>query len=112
MAAALGGAAALIVLMLAGSALSLLRSARRLSELARDLEARAELALGQVETALAAARAELERVDDLVGSAEALTETVGSAARLAHAALATPLIKAMALKAGTARASKRLRRAG
>jgi hypothetical protein len=55
------------------------------------------------------ARRELERVDDLVGSAEALTETVGSAGRLAHAAVSSPLIKLMAFGAGTARAGRRLR---
>ena len=51
-------------------------------------------------------------MDDLVGSAEAITETVGSASRLAHSAIATPIIKVMAFRAGTARAGRRLRKAG
>ena len=43
------------------------------------------------------AGAELERVGDLVGSAESITETVGSASRLAYVSLSNPLIKVLAL---------------
>jgi hypothetical protein len=49
-------------------------------------------------------------VDDLIGSAEAITHTVGATSRLARLALAGPVIKVMALGAGTARAGRRLRR--
>jgi methyl-accepting chemotaxis protein len=95
-----------------GSALSLRRSARDLQALADDLAEQAAVVISDAEAAVARARRELDRVDDLVGSAEAITETVESATRLAHTALATPLIKVMALRAGTARVGKKLRKAG
>lgn len=91
------------------AALSLRRSARDLQLLAGELAEHAEVVMGDVEETIATARAELARVDDLVGSAEAITETVGSASRVAHAVLAAPLIKVVALGAGTARAGRRLR---
>jgi len=104
--------AALAVAALLGAALSLRRSARDLQALADELDEQASVVIGEAEATVARARRELDRVDDLVGSAEAISETVESATRLAHTALATPLIKVMALRAGTARAGKKLRKAG
>jgi hypothetical protein len=98
-----------VVLVLLGAALSLTRSARELRTLVEEMNDHAASVIGEAEATIARARGELERVDDLVGSAEAITETVGSASRLAHAALATPLIKVLAFGAGTARAGRRLR---
>jgi hypothetical protein len=112
------GAVAIVVAVLStvavfgliGAAISLRRSAKELRLLADELTEHAAAVLGEVETTVEQARGELARVDDLVGSAEAITETVGSASRLAHAAMATPMIKVMALAAGTARAGRRIRR--
>jgi hypothetical protein len=104
--------ATLVVVAMLGAAVSLRRSARQLQALAEELSEHAGVVIGEAEATLTRARRELDRVDDLVGSAEAITETVGSATRLAHSALAAPLIKVMAFRAGTARAGKRLRRAG
>ncbi len=56
------------------------------------------------------ANAELERVDDLLGSAKAISGTVDSASRLAYLALSNPVIKAMALASGTSRAASAFRR--
>jgi hypothetical protein len=112
MAVAVAVGATLVLATLTGAALSLRRSAANLHAVADELVEHAASVLDDAEATIAAARGELARVDDLVGSAEALTETVGSASRLAHAALATPLIKVMALRAGTVRAGRRLRRAG
>jgi hypothetical protein len=91
---------------------SLRRSAQELQELAEELTAHTAAVLGRAEETISRAEVELARVDDLVGSAEAITDTVGAASRLAHTALATPLIKVIAFGSGTARAGKRLRRAG
>jgi hypothetical protein len=99
----------LVVAVLIGSAVSLARTAAELRSLADELTQHAGAVLSEVEGTVDRARKELDRVDDLVGSAEALSETVGSASRLAHAAMSAPLIKLMALGAGTARASRRLR---
>lgn len=104
--------ATVVVLGMLGAALSLRRSARALHALADELSDHAATVLGRAEDTIHRAEGELARVDDLIGSAEAITETVGSATRLAHAAFAAPLIKVMALGAGTARAGKRLRKAG
>lgn len=94
-----------------GAALSLRRSARELRILAEEMGDHAQSVIGEAEQTIARARGELDRVDDLIGSAEAITETVGSASRVAHAVLAAPLIKVLAFGAGTARAGRRFRKA-
>jgi hypothetical protein len=104
--------ATVVVLGLLLAAVSLIRTARRMRAVAEELAEHTTVVLGDVEVAVSRARGELDRVDDLIGSAEAITHTVGSASRLAHTALASPLIKVMALGAGTARAGRRLRKAG
>jgi hypothetical protein len=91
---------------------SLLRTARQLRALAEELNDHTAAVLGDVEVTVTQARSELERVDNLVGSAEAITQTVGSASRLARVALSRPMIKVVALGAGTARAGRRIRKAG
>ena len=67
-----GGASAL-----AWAAVSLLRTARQLRALAEELADHTSVVLGGVEVAMARAQGELDRVDDLVGSAEAINATVG-----------------------------------
>lgn len=103
---------AVVVVVLLGAALSLRRSARELRLLAEEMSDHALAVIGEAEQTIYRAQGELARVDDLIGSAEAITETVGTASRLAHATLATPLIKLLAFGAGTARAGRRLRKAG
>lgn len=56
------------------------------------------------------ANAELVRVDGLIESAQSVSSTVDSASRLAYLAFSNPVIKAMALATGTAKAAKALRR--
>jgi hypothetical protein len=56
------------------------------------------------------ANAELERLDALLDSATSVSATVDSASHLAYLAFSNPLIKAMALATGTAKAAKALRR--
>jgi hypothetical protein len=102
--------ATVVVLALLAGAWSLIRSARQLRALADELTLHAATVITDAEHTVVRAQAELDRVDTLVGSAEAITQTVGSASRLAHMALSGPLIKLMALGAGTARAGQRLRR--
>src|SRR4051812_32363353 len=53
---------------------------------------------------------ELERVDDLVGTAEAISARVEGASRIASAALSRPVIRTVAVATGTSRAAKRLRK--
>jgi hypothetical protein len=104
--------ATLVVLGGLAAVASLLRTARQLRALAEELHEHAAAVLGDVEVTVSQARSELDRVDNLVGSAEAITRTVGSTSRLARAALSRPMIKVVALGAGTARAGRRMRKAG
>lgn len=56
------------------------------------------------------ANAELARVDGVLDRAESIGTTVDAASRLAYLAFGNPVIKALALAAGTTRAARRLRR--
>jgi hypothetical protein len=53
---------------------------------------------------------ELQRLDGLLDSATSVSATVDSASHLAYLAFSNPLIKAMALATGTAKAARALRR--
>ncbi len=55
------------------------------------------------------ARADLDRFDKVLGSAEAISGAVAGGGRVARAALSTPVIKTAALATGTSRAMRRLR---
>jgi hypothetical protein len=103
--------ATLVVAALVVAAISVMRSARGLRRASEDLAERTALLIDDVGATVSRAGAELERVEDLVGSAESITETVGAASRLAYLALSNPLIKVLALGRGTSRASARWRRA-
>lgn len=52
---------------------------------------------------------ELNRLDDAVASLRSASGTVDAASRLAYLAFSNPVIKAMALGAGTAKAARTLR---
>lgn len=56
------------------------------------------------------ANLEIERLGGVLGTAESIGGTVDSASRLAYLAFSNPLIKGMALAAGTSRAARRFRR--
>jgi hypothetical protein len=58
---------------------------------------------------VAEASTDLERVDDLIGTAESLANTVDAASRTAYLSVANPVIKTVAFAKGTSRAAKRLR---
>jgi len=54
------------------------------------------------------AATEMERVGDVLASAEAVSGTVDSASRLAYRAFANPVVKALAFGTGTGSALRRL----
>lgn len=101
--------ATLVIVALVASLWSALRAGRRVRAAAEALERDVRAVLQSVDGTLAHANAELERVDGLIGSAEQLTNTVGTASRMAYASLASPVIKVMAFSRGTSQASRRLR---
>jgi hypothetical protein len=59
--------------------------------------------------ATAAARADLDRFDRVLGSAEAIAATAARTSRVARTTLSAPMIKAAGLATGTSRAVRRLR---
>ena len=74
--------------------------------LLEDLRASADAA----NDAMLAARADLERFDRVLGSAEAISATAARSSRIARTTLSTPMIKAASVATGTSRAVRRLRR--
>jgi hypothetical protein len=101
--------ATVVILALAAALARALRAARELRAAAEELRRASLELLGHMDGAMAHVSAELERVDDLIGSAEVLSETVGSASRLAYTSVASPLIKMLAFARGVARGARRLR---
>jgi predicted PurR-regulated permease PerM len=101
--------ATLIVVALLLALVSMIRAATELRKAAERLTGEVTGLLDQLDGALATATIELERVDDLVGSAANLTETVSVVSRSAYVTLASPVIRIMALRRGAARARNRWR---
>jgi hypothetical protein len=101
--------ATLVVVALGAGLVAVVSSARELRRAATELQEQSDALLGAMAGAVDRAERQVERVDDLVGSAETISEAVGSASRIASTAMAKPVIKAMAFGAGAARAGRRFR---
>ena len=110
--------AALVVAVAATVALCLLVAvvvwlARAVRALNRELDrVRVEVAatVAALEDAVGHAEAEMDRTDGLLDAAERITAAAETRARLTTDALSTPMIKALAIAAGTNRAAQRLKR--
>jgi uncharacterized protein YoxC len=89
---------------------SMIRTLRLMRGTVEQFRREALPLVSELRTTVVKANAELDRVDGLLGSAESISGTVDSASRLAYLAFANPVVKLMALGAGTARAARRLRR--
>lgn len=101
--------ATLVVVALAAGLFYVVAAGRRLRRAAADLERRSNELMAALEVAADRAELQVQRVDDLVGSAESISDAVGQASRVAGMAVSGPVIKAMAFGAGAARAGRRLR---
>ena len=66
--------------------------------------------LTELQRTVTTANVELEKLDGLLDSASGVTATVDSASHLAYLAFSNPVIKAMAVATGAAKASRALRR--
>jgi hypothetical protein len=64
----------------------------------------------EIRETVGSANIELERVDNLLGTAESISSTLDSASRLAYLTFSNPVIKALAFASGTGRAARRFRR--
>ena len=111
-------AAAVVVAVVSGIAVAVLIFAivslnRTLAQLRTAIEeVRRETVpvVHEMRLAVGNANQELERVDNLLGTAESISATVDSASRLAYLAFSNPVIKAIAFASGMAGATRRMRR--
>jgi Tfp pilus assembly protein PilW len=101
--------ATVVLLALVVAVALLLAAARRLRRQVDELAGEAERLLQLIDDTVRQAGHEVERVDRMVGSAEAISDAVGSASRLMGGALAAPLIKVMAFGSGLVRGVRALR---
>ena len=112
-------AAAVVVAVACGLAIAVLlvavfaltRTMRELRGAIEELRRETLPVVSEMHQALGQANVELERVDNLLGTAESISTTVDSASRLAYLAFSNPVIKALAFASGTSRAARRFRRA-
>lgn len=74
-------------------------------------EVRDELlpAMDELHEAALDARAEVERIDRVLDRSELVAERVDTASKVAYSALSRPVIRAMAVKEGTAEAVRKIR---
>jgi hypothetical protein len=98
------------VVLLALAIVSLTRTLRSMRDAVDELRREAVPAVVEMRETVRQANTELERVDSLLGTAEQIGATVDSASHLAYLAFSNPVIKVMALSAGTAKAARALRR--
>lgn len=101
--------ATLVVVALAAGLVHVVGAVRRLQRAAAELERRSNDLMAAIEVTADRASLQVQRVDDLVGSAESISDAVGQASRVAGLAVSGPVIKVMAFGAGAARAGRRLR---
>jgi len=88
----------------------LVRTLRKLTDAIEELRTEVVPLAGQWRRTVDQANAELQRADQLLTTAESVSQTVDSASRLAYLALSNPVIKLMAFTAGTGAAFRRFRR--
>jgi len=110
---AIGFAALSIVLLRVFDALrALRREVRELREQTLPLIADLRSSTVDAKTAMDGARADLERFDRVLGSAEAISEAVETSGRAARRLFAAPVIKAVGTVTGVKRAVGRLKSPG
>lgn len=98
------------VVLLAMALVSVTRTLTTVRLAVEDLRRETLPVVAQLETTVDRANAELQRLDTLLDSATSVTSTVDSASHLAYLAFSNPVIKAMAIGTGTAKAARALRR--
>ena len=104
-AAAVAAGAAVVSL---AAAVVLSRRVTQLRGLVEQLQADTVPLVRQARVVVDQAATEMERVGDVLGSAEAVTATVDSASRLAYRAFANPVVAILAFGSGLAGGLRRL----
>jgi hypothetical protein len=90
------------------AAVALGRRTRELAQVVAQLRAETLPLVRDARTVVDHAATEMERVGDVLGSAEAVSATVDSASRLAYRAFANPVVKTVAFGSGLRGALRRL----
>ena len=103
-------ASVVAVVLLAVALVSITKTLRAVRDTVELLRTETVPVMADLGDAVRSANAELERLDDVLGTAESIGGTVDSASRLAYLAFSNPVIKAIALASGTGRAARRFRR--
>lgn len=103
---AIAGIASIGLLLALGALLQTLRATRQTLQ---TLEARVLPLLDELEATVRRAGDEVDQVEAVVGSVEALTRTIEDASNAASDAVTKPVVKAIALSAGTRSAWQRFR---
>ena len=98
--------AAIVTLALAVQAM--LRTLREVRSTLEALRGEAVPLMGELRTTVERAGAEVNRVDDLLETAESISATVDSASRLGYLAFRAPIIRVVALGKGITRGTRRL----
>jgi len=109
--------AALVVAVTSGIALTilafvvahLLRTVRQLQATVEALRTESLALVEELHEATRSANQERERVDNLLRSAESLTDTADAATRLAYLTVGSPVVKGLALATGANQAYRRFR---
>ena len=108
---AIGFAALIVVLLRVLDTLGTLRhEVEELRGETRPLLTELQATTLDAREAMETARADLERFDRVLGSAEAIEHAVSGSGRVARTAFSVPVIKAAGIATGTSRAVRRLRR--
>jgi hypothetical protein len=84
------------------------RRVRELGAVVEQLQRETIPLVREAHVVVGQAASEMERVGDVLGSAEAVSATVDSASRLAYRAFANPMVKAVAYGSGAGGAVRRL----
>ena len=92
-----------------GAAVVLVGQVRRLDRGLEALRGETLPLLHQAREAAGMAASEMARVEAVLADTETVTAAVDSATRFAQRALATPIVKALALRAGTSNGLRRLK---
>lgn len=104
-------AAGLLVIGLLFALFSLSKTLRALRQAVDELHRETIPLVRDMQHTVQQANSDLQRVEGIIGTAESLGQTVDAASRLAYLTFSNPVVKAMALGAGVARAGRKLRKA-
>ncbi len=82
---------------------------RALRKGVEDLREEALPAVDEMRQTVRQAQGELDRLDNLINTAETISQTVDAASRLAYLTFSNPAVKAMSLGTGVGKAVRKLR---